>query len=100
MSVPTAKEKLLKYSQYHIDAATTAAVRGAMHVSTPVEYDGMAEFWVETLEDFAAIFQDEKYMSAVVPDEMSFLNRETSTLLIGHEEVKWENGKAAEGVQL
>lgn len=93
MSVPACRKNLLKYSQYHIDAATTAAVSQANGVSNPVVYNGAAEFWVEKLEDMAEIFQDQEYIDKVIPDEKSFLNRDDAVLLIGEEQVKWD-GKA------
>lgn len=65
---------------------------------TPAEYDGMVQFWVRSMEDFAAIFHDQEYLEKVVPDEKSFLKRDEGIVLIGHEEVKWEDGKAADGV--
>lgn len=64
------------------------------------EFDGAAEFWVVSLEDFAAIFADPIYGSVVVPDEESFLKRGESMVFIGEEETKWVDGKAADGVVL
>jgi hypothetical protein len=52
------------------------------------------------LEDFVAIFADPVYGSVVVPDEESFMKRGESMMFVGEEEVKWENGKAAEGIVL
>ena len=93
LSVPACKRNLLKYSQYHIDSSTTAAVRAANGATAAVEFNGAAEFWVEKLDDMVQIFQDPEYASKVVPDEKSFLDRDGATLLIGHEEVKWDGSK-------
>lgn len=88
--MPSAKEKLLKYNQYHIDPSTTTLLRQANSVTTPVEFDGAAEFWVEVIEDLFAVFSDPTYIEVVMPDEKTFIDRDNAILLIGHEEVKWE----------
>jgi hypothetical protein len=79
----------------------TSGLRTAAHA--PVvesEFDGAAEFWVASLEDFGAIFADEHYQSTVVPDEESFLNRAEGVVYVGEEQLKWEGGKPAAGVSL
>ncbi|OAL06302.1 hypothetical protein IQ06DRAFT_362578 [Phaeosphaeriaceae sp. SRC1lsM3a] len=97
LSVPTAQKLLLKYSQYHISRQLTTALRTGAHA--PVldsEFDGAAEFWVNELEDFAAIFADEVYLRDVVPDEESFMKRGESSIFVGKEEGKWVDGKKVE----
>lgn len=88
--MPSTKEKLLKYSQYHIDPSTTTLLRHANAVTTSVEFDGAAEFWVESIEDLFTVFSDPIYIEVVIPDEKTFIDRDNAILLIGHEEVKWD----------
>lgn len=58
------------------------------------KFDGAAEFWVNELEDFGAIFADEVYMRDVVPDEESFMKRGESWMSVGWgEEGKFEANK-------
>lgn len=47
-----------------------------------------------------AVFQDPEYERVVVPDEMKFLDREKAVMMLGYEEVKWENGGPAQGVKV
>ncbi|KAK7179675.1 hypothetical protein DPSP01_011577 [Paraphaeosphaeria sporulosa] len=101
LSVPTAQKLLLRYSQYHISRPLTTALRKGAHMPClEPEFDGAAEFLVESLEDFGTIFADPIYESVVVPDEESFLKRGESMVFVGEEEMKWVDGKAAEGVVL
>lgn len=90
LSKPTARRLLLKYSQYHISSALTTALRTGAHAPVlEAEYSGAAEFWVETLEDFGAIFADPVCLSDVVPDEESFMKRGESAWFVGEEQVKF-----------
>ena len=98
--MPTARKFLLKYSQYHIDASLTGGVRAATGGSPVIEYNGAAEFWVDRLEDFGAIFQDPHYLEVVVPDEQKFIQREAGVILVGEDHVKWDGGKPVAGVNL
>ncbi|RDW77000.1 hypothetical protein BP6252_05053 [Coleophoma cylindrospora] len=93
-SVPIVQAKIVKYSQFHVDAPTTAALRAA---GLPLaEYDGEVEMWADSMEDLMAVFQDEEYLRVVVPDEESFLKRSEAVMMLGNDEVKWDNGKKAE----
>jgi hypothetical protein len=94
LSVPTAQRLLLKYSQYHISRPLTTALRqGAGAATLESEFDGAAEFWVESLDDFGAIFADPVYLDKVMKDEETFLQRANSCLLVGEEKPKFVAGK-------
>jgi len=91
LSVKVVQEKIIKYSQFHVDYATRSALAAS---GLPMaEYDGGVEMWAETLEDLMAVFQDEEYLRVVVPDETSFLKRHEGKMMIGYDEVKWVDGK-------
>lgn len=55
---------------------------------------------MDSVEDFLAIFKDPIYLRDVVPDEKKFIARDKSVLLIGEEQVKYENGVLGEGIKL
>ncbi|KPI34675.1 uncharacterized protein AB675_56 [Cyphellophora attinorum] len=94
LSTPSARQLLLKYSQYHISAPLTTALRtGAHALNVEPEFSGAAEFWVEKLEDFGAIFTDPVYLKDVIPDEESFLKRSESVMFVGEEQVKFVAGR-------
>ncbi|KAH7396994.1 EthD domain-containing protein [Phaeosphaeria sp. MPI-PUGE-AT-0046c] len=94
LTVPTAQKLLLKYSQYHISRPLTTALRtSAQAPALNSEFDGAAEFWVNELEDFTAIFVDEVYVRDVVPDEERFMKRDETWMFVGREEEKFEGKK-------
>ena len=47
-----------------------------------------------------AVFQDPEYHRIVVPDELTFLDRDAGMMMIGTMEVKWEDSKPAAGVKI
>ncbi|KAK5676904.1 hypothetical protein LTS10_010668 [Elasticomyces elasticus] len=98
LSVPIVQEKLIKYQQFHASHPFSAGLK--THGLPVADYDGGAEFWAETYEDMMAVFQDPEYERIVVPDEMKFLDREKAVMMLGWEEVKWDNHKPAEGVKV
>lgn len=94
LSTPSARRLLVKYSQYHISSALTTALRTGAHApNLNTEFNGGAEFWVESLEDFAAIFADPVYLKDVIPDEESFMKRGESWMFVGEEELKYTEGQ-------
>ena len=85
--MPIVKQKLTKYSQFHTNAKVTSELQKA---GVPVSgFDGSAEFWSDSIEDAMAVFHDAEYLRVVVPDEMTFLDREKAVMMVGHEELKW-----------
>ncbi|KAK3646002.1 hypothetical protein LTR56_008880 [Elasticomyces elasticus] len=98
LSVPIVQEKLIKYQQFHASHPFSAGLK--THGLPVADYDGGAEFWAETYEDMMAVFQDPEYEKIVVPDEMKFLDREKAVMMLGWEEVKWDDHKPAAGVKV
>ncbi|KAK5736812.1 hypothetical protein LTR17_007137 [Elasticomyces elasticus] len=98
LSVPIVQEKLIKYQQFHASHPFSAGLK--THGLPVADYDGGAEFWAETYEDIMAVFQDPEYERIVVPDEKKFLDREKAVMMLGWEEVKWDDHKPAEGVKV
>ncbi|KAK4580504.1 hypothetical protein LTR86_000707 [Recurvomyces mirabilis] len=98
LSVPIVQKNLTHYQQFHSDPNISAELR---KMGLPIaEYDGGAEFFANSVEDAMAVFQDPEYHRIVVPDEMTFLDRDAASMMIGTTEVKWEDGKPAEGVKV
>ncbi|KAK5108193.1 hypothetical protein LTR62_008724 [Meristemomyces frigidus] len=110
LSVPIVQRNLRKYQQFHSDPIITGQLR---QVGLPLaEFDGGAE--LPRLAGRApgtprpprpraggpAVFQDGEYLRVVVPDEMKFLDREKALMMIGTVEVKWEDGRPAEGIEV
>ncbi|MCJ1389885.1 hypothetical protein MMC18_002742 [Xylographa bjoerkii] len=100
LSVKVVQEKVLKYSQFHVDHDTSAALRE--HGLPVVEYDGGVNVWAATTEDLMSdvvvetifqVFQDEEYKRVVIPDEESFLKRNEAVMMIGYDEDKGLDGK-------
>ncbi|KAK5689193.1 hypothetical protein LTR17_026448 [Elasticomyces elasticus] len=98
LSVPIVQEKIIKYQQFHASHPFSAGLK--THGLPVADYDGGAEFWAETYEDMMAVFQDPEYTRIVVPDEKKFLDREKAVMMLGWEEVKWDDRKPAEGVKV
>ncbi|KAK2007842.1 hypothetical protein LZ32DRAFT_541178 [Colletotrichum eremochloae] len=86
LSVPIVREKLLKYSQFHVDDKLDLAAAGLPPVAP---FDGAATMWARSLEDLGAIFSDSEYDAIVVPDEEKFLKRSEALPMIGWNEDKF-----------
>jgi hypothetical protein len=56
-------------------------------------YDGHVEFIVRSIEDLYRAVQDPEYPEKVAPDEQYLLDRSTSTVTVGWEEVYVLDGK-------
>lgn len=89
---PVAQQKLIKYSQHHTDAAHTKALADKGYL-LDTDWDGIAEFWVHSLEDLTAIFDSDYYKNIVVPDESRFIQREKARFIVGYDDDKWVDGK-------
>jgi len=70
LSVKVVKEKVVKYSQFHVDRGVMDAL--AAQGLPVVDYDGGVNVWANSVEDMMSIFQDEEYNRVVVPDESRF----------------------------
>ncbi|CAG8954367.1 hypothetical protein HYFRA_00005992 [Hymenoscyphus fraxineus] len=64
-------EKVLRYNQVHTSPLLKAQ---AKELGFPLaEWDGYAEVWLRTLDDWKAIIEDEKFMDFIAADEKHFL---------------------------
>ncbi|XXG96009.1 hypothetical protein Hte_002286 [Hypoxylon texense] len=86
LSVPIARQNIVKYSQFHSDSSVNLAPYGIGMAG----FDGGANMWAYSLEDVFAVFKDEEYLRVVRPDEEQFLNSAETVAMLGWEEDKWE----------
>ncbi|KAK1763385.1 hypothetical protein QBC33DRAFT_598608 [Phialemonium atrogriseum] len=67
----TFTDKTRRYNQHHV---TPAEREQAKTLGIPVlEYDGIAEVWVDSLDDWKAIVSDTEFVNAVAADEPHFI---------------------------
>ncbi|MBC8091758.1 MAG: EthD domain-containing protein [Pseudonocardia sp.] len=50
-------------------------------------FDGVAELWVDTVDDASAWFTSETYLTAIASDEQNFLDRSATRFLYSTENV-------------
>jgi hypothetical protein len=50
-----------------------------------LDYDGIAEIWVDQLADLFELFQSSEYERVVLPDEEKFLDRSKTCLFLATE---------------
>ncbi|KAF1987945.1 hypothetical protein K402DRAFT_462331 [Aulographum hederae CBS 113979] len=68
-----------KYNQAHTSPELKSQ---ASDFKIPVlEFDGVAEVWVETLEDWVALASDEEFKAIIVPDEKNFIQHPITVML-------------------
>jgi len=53
------------------------------------DYDGIGEFWADSLEDIYEYMADEEYQRVVAPDEHKFTKRDEWKVLVGEYEDKF-----------
>lgn len=104
MSNPEAQKRIVKYSQYHRLADDTLGRSESSDAGfSVVDADtliGVAEIWTESLEDLRAVFGSRYYLEIVQADELKFLDTKHVTTFIGADSIKWENGRAGDGVDI
>ncbi|KIJ55735.1 hypothetical protein M422DRAFT_240353 [Sphaerobolus stellatus SS14] len=90
--VTSAKESIrfLKYNQFHVVPAHTDTLEKKGGVSI-APYDGVAEFEVNSIEDFLIVAKSEDYMQKIWPDCENFLDTSSMTYLAGEDQVKLLN---------
>ncbi|PSR75387.1 hypothetical protein PHLCEN_2v9145 [Hermanssonia centrifuga] len=93
VSTRAVREKIVRYSQFHVLTQPSEALAAAGVPIAP--YDGMAEMWVDKIEDLLELFQDEEFQKNVLPDEANFLpeNRENMLVLVGEDQPKYERAE-------
>jgi hypothetical protein len=76
-------------TQYH----TTSAYQSRMTQST-LPYDGVADFWYKSFEDFEKAYEDEYYLGVVKKDEEYLFDSSGIVVTAGVELSVIEDGKA------
>ncbi|KAI6084132.1 hypothetical protein F4821DRAFT_262180 [Hypoxylon rubiginosum] len=85
-SVPIVRQNIVKYSQFHSNVSVNLPQLGF----TPAGYDGGVNLWARSLEDLEAVFNDEEYLTVVVPNGKTFFKYNEMVAMYGWEEVKWD----------
>jgi hypothetical protein len=60
-------------------------------------YDGIADFWYKSFEDFESAYADEFYMNVVKKDEEYLFDMESLAITAGVEQVVIEGGEVVDG---
>lgn len=63
------------------------AVDGSIPGITTASFDGVAELWVDTVEDAADWFTSDSYLGVAAPDEDNFLDRSKTQFLYATEQL-------------
>ncbi|KEF52249.1 uncharacterized protein A1O9_11489 [Exophiala aquamarina CBS 119918] len=89
LKVPVYKDKLITYSQFHIDRSNKEELK---KLGLPVaSYDGLVTMVVNSLENLVQIFNDDEYKRLVAPDESKFVKRSEAQVMIGYDILKHDN---------
>ncbi|KAJ6508005.1 hypothetical protein C8R47DRAFT_1036853 [Mycena vitilis] len=79
-SLEIVKTNLLKYEQAHTNDAILQQITQMMGAPMS-EWDGMAIFEAETYGKIFEVFTHPEYQEKVIPDEKSFMDRESCQML-------------------
>jgi hypothetical protein len=60
-------------------------------------YDGIADFWYKSFEDFESAYADEFYSNVVKKDEEYLFDMESLAITAGVEQVVIEGGEVVDG---
>lgn len=82
----------LNPTQYH----TTSVYRSRLTQST-LPYDGIADFWYKSFDDFESAYADEFYTNIVKKDEEYLFDMESLAVTAGVEQVVIEDRKVVDG---
>ncbi|KAH6673037.1 EthD domain-containing protein [Halenospora varia] len=75
----TFTSKVRRYNQVHTSPELKAQ---AQNLGMPVvDYDGIAEVWVDTMEDWKAIVSDEEFIKFIAADELHFIQHPIQIML-------------------
>ncbi|KAJ7030366.1 hypothetical protein B0H16DRAFT_1512346 [Mycena metata] len=79
-SLKIVQSNLTKYEQAHMNDNIFQQTAGAMG-APPSQWDGVAIFEGESYAKIFEIFQNEEYLTKVIPDEANFFIRDQSQVL-------------------
>ncbi|KAI1776765.1 hypothetical protein F4818DRAFT_359052 [Hypoxylon cercidicola] len=85
-SVPIVRQNIVKYSQFHSNESVDLTQYGF----TPAGFDGGVNLYARSLEDLLAVFDDEEYLTVVVPNGKTFFKYDEMVVMYGWEEDKWD----------
>lgn len=85
MADPTIRRLCRKYVQSHPVPPDIEGVPES-------PFDGIAEIWFDSVEDFREAFSSATYMANVRPDELRFMDLEHSVDLVAEEHHVWPEG--------
>ncbi|TPW26277.1 EthD domain-containing protein [Pararhizobium mangrovi] len=77
-SIPEADDHVLRYIQTHPVEPPKGTIAQA-------DYDGTAEIWFDSREGMRAVLTSQTYQDEVFPDEKTFLDHETTLILVGEQ---------------
>ncbi|KAI0169314.1 EthD domain-containing protein [Hypoxylon sp. FL1284] len=77
------KKYIVKYSQFHVDTSMGQGVPKIEGI------DGIAQFWVKSVEDLFALVTSEEYLTIVKPDEEKFVKTNEMAGVFGYDEDQW-----------
>ncbi|CAL1708482.1 unnamed protein product [Somion occarium] len=87
------KDNVVRYNQFHLAPQHSETLAAAGFPIAP--YDGVADVYVDKIEDVFAIFADEDVQKNVFADEVNFLDKsQIQAILVGEDNVKWEKPRA------
>ncbi|KAF2822948.1 hypothetical protein CC86DRAFT_409722 [Ophiobolus disseminans] len=86
------KHNCVKYVQYH-----TVSVHKSRLTQSTLSYDGIADFWYKSFEDFERAYEDEYYLTVVKKDEEYLFDMGSLEVTAGVEQPVIEGGKAVTG---
>ncbi|KAF2670830.1 hypothetical protein BT63DRAFT_423124 [Microthyrium microscopicum] len=70
MKSPLFRKHVRYYNQFHITPEDRAL---AAKLGPVLEYDGVVELWMDSMEDWEAIVADKEFLATIFPDEKKFL---------------------------
>ncbi|CAL1708483.1 unnamed protein product [Somion occarium] len=87
------KDNVIRYNQFRLAPQHSEKLAAAGFPIAP--YDGIADVYVDKLEDLFALFADEDVKKNVLPDEANFLDKsQIQAVLVGENNIKWEKPQA------
>jgi uncharacterized protein (TIGR02118 family) len=89
MSIPEIRRHNVKYVQSHTLGEWHPFLAG----EEPL-FDGAAEIWVDSMDAASALFAEPKFAELVVPDEVQFLDRSKTEILVLTEHLVYQRPSA------
>ena len=75
MSVPEVQQNVRRYIQSHPIPAELGGFQAA-------PFDGITEIWFDDINGFNALLKSDAYLTIIRPDEMKFIDRGNSPIMV------------------